>query len=70
MEWMAGGHMGWMAVWWIIVVAALFAFAWFIVAGRGRGPGDPDAEQRLKRRYAAGEIDRETYRSMLDDLRR
>ncbi len=74
MEWMTGGHMGYgvMSIWWVVVVAALIALVWFIAAGRGRGsgPDSSDAEQRLKRCYAAGEIDRNTYQRMLGDLRR
>jgi uncharacterized membrane protein len=71
MEWTTGGHMGLMAVWWIIIFAALAAVVWFVIAaGRGRGSGDLSAEQQLKRRYAAGEIDRATYQRMLEDLRR
>lgn len=76
MGWTTGGHMGFgvMSIWWIVSVAALIALVWFIAAGRGRGsepgPGSSDAEQQLKRRYAAGEIDRSTYQRMLEDLRR
>lgn len=70
MGWMTDGHMGLMAIWWILVVAALVALGWFIGASRGRGSGGLDAEQRLKRRYAAGEIDQGTYQRMLEDLRR
>ena len=70
MGWEAGGHMGLMAVWWVIVVAALVALVWLISARIGRGSGGLDAEQQLKKRYAAGEIDRATYQRMLDDLRR
>jgi len=70
MEWTAGAHMGLMAVWWIIILAAIVALAWFVLGGRRRGPGAPDAEQQLTRRYAAGEIDRGTYQRMLEDLRR
>lgn len=71
MNWMSGGHMGLMALWWIVVLVAIVAIVWFAAAaGRGRGAGDASAEQQLKKRYAAGEIDRETYQRMLDDLRR
>ena len=71
MDWMWGGHMGLMAWLWIVVLVAIGAVVWFAsAAGRGRGTGDASAEQQLKKRYAAGEIDRETYQRMLDDLRR
>jgi uncharacterized membrane protein len=70
MEWTTGGHMGLMSIWWVVSVAALIALVWFIAAGRRRGPDSSDAERQLKRRYAAGEIDRDTYQQMLEDLRR
>ncbi len=70
MQWATGGHMGLMSIWWIVIVAALIAVVWFAATGRGRGSGNDDAEQRLKKRYAAGEIDRSTYQRMLEDLRR
>jgi uncharacterized membrane protein len=70
MGWMTGWHMELIAIWWVLVVAALIALGWFIAAARGRGSGGLDAEQRLKRRYAAGEIDQGTYQRMLEDLRR
>ncbi len=70
MGWTTGGHMGLMVIWWILVVVALVALGWFIAVARGRGSGGLDAEQRLKRRYAAGEIDQGTYQRMLEDLRR
>lgn len=62
--------MGLMAIWWILVVVALVALGWFIAVARGRGSVGLDAERRLKRRYAAGEIDRGIYQRMLEDLRR
>ena len=71
MDWMSGGHMGYMAWWWIIVLLVLVAAVWLAAsAGRGRGLGGESPEQQLKKRYAAGEIDRDTYQRMLDDLRR
>lgn len=71
MDWTWGGHMGLMGLWWILILVAIGAVVWFAAAaGRGRGTGDASAEQQLKKRYAAGEIDRESYQRMLDDLRR
>lgn len=70
MDWMWGGHMGLMGLWWIVVLVAVGAVVWFAAsAGRGRGTGDVSAEQQLKKRYAAGDIDRDTYQRMLDDLK-
>jgi len=40
------------------------------LAGHGRAMRDSSAEQRLKERYAGGEIDRETYERMLVDIRK
>jgi len=63
--------MGFMGFWWILILALVVALVWGITsAGRGRGTGESSAERRLKERYAAGEIDRETYERMLADIRR
>ncbi|MFW6202390.1 MAG: SHOCT domain-containing protein [Gemmatimonadota bacterium] len=72
------GMMFFMALFWIAVVALV---VWLIIrlsrggegigrsdaAGGGRGDR---AEAILRERYARGEIDREAYERMLDDLRR
>jgi len=73
--WHWDGHMGWgwMGLWWIVAAAALLVVLW---AGlRATRPGSPAGggeppEAIVKRRYARGEIDRETYERMLADLRR
>lgn len=74
MHWWDGGwHMGWMAFWWILALAAIALVVWAVLqAGRSRaggGAGD-SPEAILKRRYANGEIDRETYERMRADVRR
>jgi putative membrane protein len=55
---------------WIVLVAVA---VWFIVravnAPRREGSGE-DAEELLRRRYAAGEIDAEEYERRLEVLRR
>lgn len=66
-----GWHMGWMMVWWwglgLLLVALL---VWFVVsASRGPPAGRESPEEILKRRYAQGELDRDTYLRMLADLR-
>lgn len=75
-HWENGWHFGWMWLWWVLVILAIVALVWLIarlVAGM-RGPTHPSEhyetpEETLRRRYAAGEIDRETFRRMRDDLR-
>lgn len=65
------GHMGWMVLWWIFGIALVAVLLWAILrASVGWPSGGRDSpEQILKRRYASGEIDRETYQRMLADLR-
>lgn len=76
-----GSHGGWMWgmhwLWWLfwIAVAALLIWALVSVVG-GLGPTDAtgrddreSAEEVLRRRYAAGEIDEEEYRERLRVLR-
>lgn len=72
MHWWYGyGHMAWMGVWWVLSALFLSALAWaFFNATRGAGSSRVDsAEDILRRRYANGELDRETYLRMLEDLR-
>lgn len=77
---MCGAHGGgwgmmWMWGFWLIVIAAIAGLA-FALARRpdqdgGRGTGRRESpEETLRRRYASGEINRETYHRMLDDLGR
>jgi putative membrane protein len=62
---------GWMGLWWILIIAAIAAVIGFaVVASRRGGASRASPEQALKRRYANGEIDRETYERTLSDLRR
>jgi len=72
--WNPGWHMGGMALWWLIGLAVVVGFAWWIArmggsSGAGSA-GDASPETILKRRYARGEIDREEYERRLSDLRK
>jgi putative membrane protein len=64
------GNMGWMAIWWIVIIAAVVSVLWIALSSARRGGGEESPEKVLKRRYAQGEIDRETYERMLEDLRK
>jgi len=70
------GIMGvWMILWIVLVVAAIALTVWLIgrlVAPRESplGRAADDAEEILRRRFAAGEIDAEEYERRLQILRR
>lgn len=71
MHWNGDWHMGWMGLWWILIVPVLIALVWFALsAGRRRDGAQESPEQVLKRRYANGELDRETYERKLEELRK
>lgn len=65
------GHMGGMWIWWLIATAVVAAVAWGVVRSTSRNGSGPagSAEDVLKRRYAAGEIDKEEFEKRLRDLR-
>ena len=62
-----------MLLFWAVVLAVVI---WLIVklVARGHPPGaetgQSRAEEIVRERYARGEIDRDTYQRMLEDLRR
>ena len=66
-----GWHIGWMLLWWALPLALIVAVIW-LATGRSsaRGGRSASPEEVLKRRYATGEIDRDTYERMLEDLRK
>lgn len=72
MHWFAGGwHMGWMAIWWPLGPVLIAFLVWTLLKGvRGSRGSSESPEEILKRRYAGGELDRETYLRMLSDLKR
>ena len=73
MDMMGGMMAGWMVLWALVglalLVLAVLAAIWL---ARRLTPGRTDegsgAEEVLRRRYAAGEIDREEYLRMQRDL--
>lgn len=71
MHWDGGWHMGGMWLWWLLIIAGVALVSWlvFSTARKGGSPAD-SPEAILKKRYAKGEIDRETYERMLDDVRK
>ena len=62
---------GWMMLWWLVIVVLVFVGVVWLLRGRAGGPPPSDrGEDVLRERYARGEIDDETYRRMLAELRR
>ncbi|MGE5198453.1 MAG: SHOCT domain-containing protein [Rhodospirillaceae bacterium] len=71
---MHGDYFGWgmggMAAVWIICLALVAAFVWLVVRlGNPPPANEASPEAILRRRYARGEVDRETYQRMLGDLK-
>lgn len=61
---------------WIALLAVLIGVIWRVAGARGgpfavggAPPAGRSAEETLNERYARGEIDRDTYLRMRDDLR-
>ena len=68
--WFDGGHMIWMALWWLIGIG-LFVLLLGVLFGAIRSfQPDQSPERILKRRYAAGEIDTEEFERRLAELRK
>ena len=76
--WQSAGHMGWSG--WMpfhfgggILPLLVIGFIIYLTVRLSRKPancsGPATPEQILRRRYAAGEIDEQTYRSMKEALR-
>ena len=78
-----GDHMGWGGGWgmmfgWTLAIVVIVLIVWALGRGRssdgghadsGGPPGEDRAEAVVRERYARGEIDEETYRRRLDELR-
>ena len=72
---MPGGwwSMGWMWIWWVILILLMVALVfWAASASRRSGThlAPPSPEEILKRRYASGEISKQEYEEKLAGLRR
>ena len=76
--WCGDHHMGWggtgMMIGWTVLLVVLVVAVWALATRRGRSddirPAAGDrAEDIVREQYARGEIDEETYRRRLDELR-
>lgn len=68
------GMGGWMpfhfgGIFQLIVIGLIIYFTACMFRKPDTGTGAPSAQDILKKRYAAGEIDEETYSRMKDDLK-
>lgn len=68
-----------MVIGWVLILALVILGFWAVASGRwpggrpgewGVGHGADRAESVLREQYARGEIDEETYRRRLNELRR
>ena len=61
---------GMMMIWWTVVPLLSALVLWFLFKGTKAPWGPPvSAEATLKQRYAKGDIDRETFQRMLEDIK-
>ena len=69
MHWTESWHMGFM---WVLLALLLMAVLLMLMRFLARAANDraESPKQILRRRYAAGEIDEETFERMLDKLSR
>ena len=71
MGWDGWWHMGWMLIFWIVVIiVAVLAVQAGLASYRGPAEAGISAEEILRRRYARGEIGKEEYERKLEDLRK
>ncbi len=68
--WDGDWHMGWMWILWVLLIVVVVAALRGPLGGSPPEPPRESPEQTVKRRYAAGEIDREEYERVLSDLRK
>ncbi len=76
MEMMNNGHSGMMGggmwvlfvLFWILVIAGVVLIVRWLIGGAEKTPASESLLDILKKRYARGEIDRETFERMKKDL--
>jgi putative membrane protein len=69
--WFGWGGMVWMMISWLVGIVLVVALVWAVLqAATGRSRETESAEEILRRRYAAGEIDTEEYNRRLAVLRK
>ena len=61
---------GWMWSWWVLLAIGSAVVVWLIVRANRPPPDLEDAEELLRRRFAAGEIDEAEFEGRLLALRR
>jgi putative membrane protein len=63
------GMLAMLAFWGALIVGVVLLVRWLLTASSGPGPRSPEtALEVLRRRYAAGEISREEYLQMRQEL--
>jgi putative membrane protein len=67
MHWFQYGHMIWMTLSWIVAFVVIVALLWIVASAVRGSPESP--ETILRRRYAAGEIDKEEFERKSAELR-
>ncbi|MHB8624096.1 MAG: SHOCT domain-containing protein [Sulfuricaulis sp.] len=67
--WMAGGMWFFSIFFWVLVIAgAVFIVRWLMERPTQESPAEESPGDILKRRYAQGEIDREAFERMKQDI--
>jgi len=58
--------------WWILALVLIGLTVWIVARATSQqgGAAGASSEERLRRRYAEGEIDKEEYETRLKDLRK
>ena len=65
-----GAHMTWMLVSWLFLIGLFVTVLWLVaVVVSGRAEDTGAAEDILRRRFAAGEINTDEYERQLEELR-